>query len=135
LKWRENVKKCSKCGEEKPESAFDKKSSEKSGITSRCKVCRSDDNRRYYRNNTEKINVTKRRYSERNRDKMRGYSLKFKYGMTIEDYNAMFERQSGVCAICKQPETARHSSGNGVLSLAVDHCHRTGEIRGSHKPE
>jgi hypothetical protein len=42
------------------------------------------------------------------------------YGISLEDYDVMFERQGGACAICKR---------TGV-TLCVDHCHLTGEVRG-----
>lgn len=42
----------------------------------------------------------------------------------------MFEKQNGVCAICKKPETAKKQSGNGIKRLSVDHDHTTGAIRG-----
>jgi len=42
------------------------------------------------------------------------------YGISMADYEAMFERQGGACAICKR---------TGV-TLCVDHCHLTGEVRG-----
>ena len=44
--------------------------------------------------------------------------------MAPGQYDAMFERQNGVCAICKQPERSQKQH------LAVDHCHRTQRIRG-----
>lgn len=46
------------------------------------------------------------------------------YGLTLEDYNLMFEEQNGCCKICKrhQIEFKRR--------LHVDHCHKTGNIRG-----
>ena len=44
------------------------------------------------------------------------------YGLTAESYDAMFAAQNGVCAICKNAQTARR--------LAVDHCHGTGRVRG-----
>ena len=50
------------------------------------------------------------------------------YGITLEEYNAMTVQQGSVCAICKQQETKER---NGVrYRLAVDHCHKTGKIRG-----
>lgn len=45
------------------------------------------------------------------------------YGITVADYERMNAEQGGVCAICGQAET------NG-RSLAVDHCHATGRVRG-----
>jgi hypothetical protein len=44
------------------------------------------------------------------------------YGLSFEDYNAILERQAGRCAICRQPA--------GEISLAADHDHATGAIRG-----
>ena len=50
------------------------------------------------------------------------------FGITLDTYNEMKDAQGGVCAICKQPETLSHK---GTLrSLAVDHNHKTGEVRG-----
>jgi Recombination endonuclease VII len=51
------------------------------------------------------------------------------YGITIEDYEALLEAQGGVCAICKQPESALHQNGV-VRRLAVDHDHETKIVRG-----
>lgn len=49
--------------------------------------------------------------------------LKSAYGITDEQYVAMLEAQHGKCAICKghQVEGRR---------MCVDHCHKTGQIRG-----
>jgi len=48
--------------------------------------------------------------------------LRSKYGLEPEDYSRMLEDQNGVCWICKAVPTKRR--------LAVDHCHKTGKIRG-----
>lgn len=46
-----------------------------------------------------------------------------RYGLTIEEYNAILSQQSGVCAIClNECTTKRH--------LSVDHCHETNKNRG-----
>ncbi len=51
-----------------------------------------------------------------------------KYGISQEDYEAMFARQMGVCAICGRPET--HIQKNGrVNALHIDHCHSSGVVR------
>lgn len=70
-----------------------------------------------------------REYRKRNPDAVRGYRLKRQYGITVADYNRMFEKQGGVCAICKKPESARGNHGT-ARELAVDHCHDTGKVRG-----
>lgn len=50
------------------------------------------------------------------------------FGLSLEDYDRMLEEQSGVCKICKKPETSVYR--DRVRQLAVDHDHATGEIRG-----
>ena len=51
------------------------------------------------------------------------------YNLTHEQYEQMFEAQGGVCAICRQPETAKSRTG-ALRFLAVDHNHETGDVRG-----
>lgn len=50
------------------------------------------------------------------------HGLRTKFGIAPEDYYRMYEEQGGVCAICSKAEPERR--------LAVDHCHRTGKVRG-----
>ncbi len=54
--------------------------------------------------------------------------LRRNYGVTLEWYRAKFDEQGGVCAICAQEETAVIRGKR--ISLAVDHCHDTGKVRG-----
>lgn len=51
------------------------------------------------------------------------------YGMTGDEYRAIWERQGRVCALCKQEETQKHHKSGKVNALSVDHCHRTGVVR------
>lgn len=51
------------------------------------------------------------------------------YGLTIEQYDDWLDYQNGVCAVCSCEETSRTKSGD-VKSLAVDHDHKSGEVRG-----
>ena len=66
-------------------------------------------------------NKAKPQYQQRRSVYRRAKSLR-EYGLTPEDYNAMFEAQGGVCLVCRRPPTRKH--------LAVDHCHATGKVRG-----
>jgi hypothetical protein len=50
------------------------------------------------------------------------------YGITQAKYDAMIAAQGGLCAICQRPEEAKRRGV--ILSLAVDHCHSTGQVRG-----
>ena len=62
-------------------------------------------------------------------DGNRKRQLKCRYGITVEEYNKLFERQGGKCAIC-QIATRAYVSGNGTTHLHVDHDHGTGRVRG-----
>ena len=79
--------------------------------------------------NPERYNAIKKRYKDANKNKITNYELVKKYNITLEEYNSMSEIQNNLCAICKQPETRKHKSGT-VSRLAVDHCHKTGKVRG-----
>lgn len=57
-------------------------------------------------------------------------SRKHAHGITDEQYQDLLVKQGGVCAICKQPETARHKRTGRVHNLTVDHDHTTGVVRG-----
>ena len=46
------------------------------------------------------------------------------YGLTLEDYNQMFEEQNGCCKICNRHQT------DFKKRLHVDHCHNTNKVRG-----
>jgi recombination endonuclease VII len=49
--------------------------------------------------------------------------------MSIEEYNQRLERQGGVCAICKKPETFCHRISGRLTALSIDHSHVTGKNR------
>ncbi|MGH2516458.1 MAG: endonuclease VII domain-containing protein, partial [Ktedonobacterales bacterium] len=51
--------------------------------------------------------------------RIRKMDLKAKYGLTLEQYNAMHAAQEGRCAIC----------GMAAEKLVVDHNHATGSVR------
>ena len=42
----------------------------------------------------------------------------------------LLQEQSGVCAICQNPEHNKHNYTGEVTNLSVDHNHYTGYIRG-----
>lgn len=80
----------------------------------------------YYLANKDKYLERDRRYRTdlKNKDRYRNTRLKFNYGITLEDYNEMFEEQNGCCKICNKHQT------EFKISLHVDHSHETGIIRG-----
>lgn len=80
------------------------------------------------KNNPDKYKSYVRKYRDKNVDAERARHLMREYGITLEEYNSIEIQQGGVCDICKQPETQER---NGIkYRLAVDHCHKTGKVRG-----
>src|SRR6185295_4439520 len=79
--------------------------------------------------NPDKVNERSKKYYEKHPDKAklkaRRINLRRNYGITLEQYEMMLDAQDGVCVICKREETVAH-----FTHLSIDHCHRTGEIRG-----
>jgi Recombination endonuclease VII len=53
----------------------------------------------------------------------RAAQLKYKYGIDETTYQSMLKEQNGRCKICGEPERLRGR-------LCVDHCHKTGNVRG-----
>ena len=90
---------------------------------SRCKSCILIDNRAY--NKTARFEDYQLGWLAQNPRKHRGYVLKLRYGITIDEYEAMLAEQGGGCAGCGSVVLDR--SGR---NLAVDHDHETGLVRG-----
>ncbi len=82
--------------------------------------------REYTARNRERIKARNRAYYAQNRDKFLAYQRKCTYGITQEEWDALFARQDGKCALCG---SSGHN-GKRTAKLYVDHCHDTGHIRG-----
>ena len=96
------TKQCRSCGLQKPLSQYYVRNPD-------CKDCTKVKRAADYKNNP---------------DKYREKELKKNYGITLQDWNDMFEAQGGRCAIC-----GTHQCNTGK-AFAVDHCHLTGKVRG-----
>lgn len=105
------VKVCKRCGQEKDLSSFYQfynKWVDKKYTSARCKPCHLQhrvDNPNTPRNN-------------------KSYKLFLRYGITFEQWGQMREKENFSCMICgvSEEKTGR--------KLAVDHCHKTGRVRG-----
>lgn len=102
------LKPCSTCREAKDRSEFYAHPHTSDRLQSRCKGC---------------IKAASKVSSHRP-DAHRRYHLKYKYGITPDEYDAMFESQGGRCSICQRP-----GEPEGRAGLVVDHCHATGRVR------
>ena len=114
------MKTCTVCHETKPLTSFFKNRRNNDGHAYHCKTC---DNRR--RTKHRKDNPVDHHRSQRNRN------LLIRYGITIEDYERIFDSQGRTCGICKTEENySAHVGPRKDWSFSVDHCHTTGTIRG-----
>lgn len=96
-----------------------------------CKGCWSDRQKAYDANRKpETLEAAKVRRNELARKRFaanpwdhRDRMWKRQYGIGLEDYLDLLDAQDGGCAICR-------GAANGRGLFHVDHCHRTGRIRG-----
>lgn len=142
-----DAKTCTKCGVEKPLDQFSRNSRASDGRQSQCKACFAAYRKVYREANKEKIVAQQKAYRAANAEKesarkkahyevnreqyvtqQKAHKLRARYGLTVEQYDAMVEGAGGVCEICKQPPPTTSIAPNRVLH--VDHDHVTGEVRG-----
>src|SRR5690348_3462988 len=90
-------------------------------INSLCKSC-DKIRKQKYRNKPEIKQKEYLRYMER--------FYKKKYGITFNDYQEMLEKQKGLCAICRNPNTGIDKRSKKIKRLNIDHYHNTGKVRG-----
>ena len=76
-----------------------------------------------YKNNKKRILAKNEEYRQRNLLYLRGCYLRRNYGLSLEQFNEMFKRQDGCCAICGTHQSKLRKS------LAVDHDHKTLKVR------
>lgn len=136
---RDKLTECQECFETLTDSNWSPSLRGETGSRPRyiCKTCWTIRQRKYeektpieerrqkatIRRNKAKASWTPERKEE---ERLRAYGnwIKRKYGITLEDYWRIFEIQLGTCAICNTSEQ------NGKGMFHVDHCHKSGEVRG-----
>lgn len=118
-----NFKECTKCKQFKPLTEFYKEPRTKIGLQARCKVCHQNACENYRKNHPEIYRKASLKHWHDLDEKKKHQQWIKRYGLSAEKYNEMFKKQNGVCKICEK-ECLSHSV------LSVDHCHKTGKIRG-----
>ena len=103
-------KRCLRCGEEKPLTAFHRQALNSDGVRQPCADCRNDGGRKRYAENLDG-----------HREATRRRQYKHRYGLTYEQYEALLA--AAACGICGATQSARGK-------LCVDHDHETGRLRG-----
>ena len=124
------MKICTKCKIARSLDQFEKNSRAKDGLNYHCKECRREAARARYKKNPKPHVERNRKYREGNPDKIRCLKFRTVFGITLEEYERMSATQNNLCAICKLPETSLNNQKvGGVRRLAVDHNHKTGQVR------
>lgn len=91
-----------------------------------CKPCRAIANNISRIRNKETYKVSRQKTKIKQREK----SLIKKYGINLDQYKKINDAQNGVCRICGNSEIALQPNGKEIKDLCVDHCHKTGKVRG-----
>jgi acetyltransferase-like isoleucine patch superfamily enzyme len=108
------MKQCSTCGQVKHPDLFPQK-----GL--RCKGCTAAYHRAWRAKNPLLASAATRKWKQNNPDKVYARHLRATYGITPEYVALRVKEQQGLCGVCNLPLGE---------DKAVDHCHKTGEIRG-----
>jgi hypothetical protein len=76
--------------------------------------------RKYAENHREEVNKRSKESYRKNPQARRNITLRNSFGITLDEYNEMFEARNGCCEIC-----GRHQS-HFTKALNVDHFHAKG---------
>jgi len=113
-------KTCKVCGIRKPIEEFYKSLK---WYQSYCKDCQSAFTKLWRRENKDHIKEYKQKqWARMPKEKKWNRHLIQRYGITVEQYMEILDKQGGLCKICGEPSKR--------LKLSVDHCHNSKKIRG-----
>ena len=124
MRTRVAKKRCRDCGGLKVLTDFHRNRKRPDGRQDWCKLCHNARAKLWRKKNPGYYD----RRLKRDPNYFRGKKLLKLYGISLEEYERMYQEQGGLCRICGKPET-RKVNGRAV-PLCVDHEHRTGKVRG-----
>lgn len=113
------MKHCNKCNQDKELSEFYKNKKSKDLHTAYCKKCSIAITKKWQQYNSHKMRTANKKWRAANPDKQLAIDIK-RYNLTVDQYRQMVMNQNGKCAICCKSQ----------LRLHIDHCHKTGKVRG-----
>ena len=115
------TKACSQCNKILEWDAFKKrKQNNKLYLNSSCKACNQIKWNKWLENNKEHYEKIKQEQGLLYHHTYKKYERR---GITKEQYEIVFNKQNGKCAICEKFSKDKHA-------LAMDHNHKTNEFRG-----
>jgi hypothetical protein len=109
---------CTWCKERKVATAFFLQADKKRGLSSWCIDCCRERDRERYRGDPEK-----------RREQAKWGGLKLRFGLTRDQWMAMYDAQQGRCPICQEPMSNHPTLIRDKRGACVDHCHKTGRVR------
>ena len=100
-----------------------------------CKKCRAsirknwsvnntDAQKKLYKKRKDSEAYQKKKTTEKYKRSILNSTLKNKYGISIDEYETLLEKQNNVCAICLKKETRIDKKTSLEIRLSVDHCHK-----------
>lgn len=110
------MKYCGRCKRWLNESCFAKDKSKKDGLQERCTECRHQHWITHGKQARKKLPKEIKQKWHRN-------AVIRKYGITVDEFYEMLQKQNNKCAICG-------STNWGHVSPSIDHDHKTGKVRG-----
>lgn len=134
------TKYCPKCSQHLPLEMFGKNKAHTNGIRNYCKSCHRLGCAQWSAKNRDKVLEHRRQYYQKNQQRVKERLQKQKhenpevfklwmhrgklkkYGLTEHSYESLKKAQNGVCAICGKADK--------IKMLAVDHDHKSGQVRG-----
>lgn len=119
---------CGGCATEKAPFEFSFKHKASGRLQARCKDCQARYRKRHYEIHREKYKSKATAWNRANPLNAAYFKIKKHYTGTYSEFvaevNHMRLSQGGKCAACFRAE------GELAVSLCIDHCHRTGKLRG-----
>jgi hypothetical protein len=113
---------CAHCKTTKPLNMFHKSKNKPFGRHDQCKECRKLMNQTPH--SRQVVLEARKRYYQKHKKTIRSKDLFKRFGITLDDYNRILKEQNDSCKICS---THLEAFKKG---LHVDHCHKTGKVRG-----
>ena len=78
----------------------------------------------------KKYNAWRSEHRRKNRRKYFGYQMKHYYGITVAEYDTIYDRQGGCCALCGISKPRGYETTAKISGFHIDHDHATGKVRG-----
>jgi hypothetical protein len=132
------VKQCVRCKQVKRRNEFYARGDQIDGLDYYCIPCKKEVGREYRKRRPEVGRANARKWREENKERAderarvwrkanpgrskeicRGGHWRRRYGLSIEQFNALVLASGGKCNIC----------GEATKNLVIDHCHKTGKVR------